>query len=581
MPTDAQLRASAIRRGAIAARRQMLAFSKDQLDQLRASYERALTEIDQAILEAAGSSGTVRLAALASLRARVQARLEALQDRTAAQLNAALEVAAEYGTRAVQSHVNPQALVEAAQDAVRQVQNFVAADGLQLSDRVWRLGAAQREQIVRALESAIIQGQSAADAALALVQRGQPVPGATATKANAAQPAALRKGVKDLLTGDEAKLYRNAERLFRTEINRAHVEANVRSWREVDGIAGVRFKLSPLHPRPDICDMHSEVNRYGMGPGVYPLDRHPYPAHPETLSTLEPVFADEISADDKAGKETRIEWIKRQSPGIQQAVLGSPKKRAALVDGHLTEQSITTPWTTLRDRLRARGVDPDQLGASLRNPVSGYQPAAGTPVRTVGTVDAELKDVVNHAMNAIVQVHGVGALPEVPVIVNQLKDPSARAAEGYVLRGPSAPLNSIREIGISLQGKMREHTFVHEFGHFLDYTGIGPRGAFASVSDPIMAGVRSAISNSKATSTVRYFYGLNPNYAMYLLSWQEQWARAYAQWITLRSNDRLLRRQLDDILKMPGALPSQWQWQDFEPIALAIDNMMRAIGWVK
>jgi hypothetical protein len=45
-------------------------------------------------------------------------------------------------------------------------------------------------------------------------------------------------------------------------------------------VTGVRFKLSPSHPLPDICDAITGAN-LGYGMGVYPMESMPsYPFHP-------------------------------------------------------------------------------------------------------------------------------------------------------------------------------------------------------------------------------------------------------------------------------------------------------------
>ena len=61
-------------------------------------------------------------------------------------------------------------------EAVRAARNFQAADGLQLSDRLWRIDRHAKEVAGRAIESAVIQGHSASRAAEDLTFRGQPIP---------------------------------------------------------------------------------------------------------------------------------------------------------------------------------------------------------------------------------------------------------------------------------------------------------------------------------------------------------------------------------------------------------------------
>jgi hypothetical protein len=151
-----------------------------------------------------------------------------------------------------------------------------------------------------------------------------------------------------------------ANRLMTTEINRAYTEAFVAGLSANDEVAGVRFLLSPRHPRVDVCDMHAGVNLHGLGPGVYPLGQHPYPAHPQTLSYLEAVFGDEITDEDRAGKQTRSEWLRGQTRGVQDAILGKRKGNAWRA-GKVPEFGLRTPWRVLRERRKRRGEDVDAL----------------------------------------------------------------------------------------------------------------------------------------------------------------------------------------------------------------------------
>src|SRR5690606_12522781 len=159
----------------------------------------------------------------------------------------------------------------------------------------------------------------------------------------------------------DASAYARARRVFRTELNRAHGTAYMEAGFRVSGVIGTRFLLSPAHPRRDICDMHAKVNRYGLGPGVYPKDRNPWPAHPNTLSYVVVVFDDEVSAADRAGKVDRISWLKQQSAETKAAVLGSGGKVSALDRGILKEDEIGTPWNVLKKRYEKRGINVEEL----------------------------------------------------------------------------------------------------------------------------------------------------------------------------------------------------------------------------
>ena len=121
------------------------------------------------------------------------------------------------------------------------------------------------------------------------------------------------------------------------------------SLQDDDDVIGTRFVLSPNHPRVDICDMHASVNRYGLGRGVYPKGKNPWPAHPNTLSYVEAVFDDEVSAEDQAGKEDRIQWLSNQPGNIRVGVLGVYKNNL-LQNDQLKETMIKSKVKTLKKR---------------------------------------------------------------------------------------------------------------------------------------------------------------------------------------------------------------------------------------
>lgn len=235
-------------------------------------------------------------------------------------------------------------------DALQFVRTFVAADGLQLSDRIWRLDRHARDVVVNAIEQAVIQGHGAAQAARELLMKGQGVPGDIADKMGAGNAQAMGKAAGELLTGEGSPMV-NAMRLMRTEINRAHGTAYAKGALGHPDAAGIRFKLSPGHPKPDICDLLSTQNLHGLGPGVYPtVEASGWPAHPNTLSFLEVVFKDEVTDADRAGKETSMEALARLTPEQRRGALGVNK--AEVYDqGKMSKGMIRSKWSAVQRRI--------------------------------------------------------------------------------------------------------------------------------------------------------------------------------------------------------------------------------------
>ncbi len=208
-----------------------------------------------------------------------------------------------------------------------------------------------------------------------------------------------------------------------------------------------------------------------------------------------------------------------------------------------------------------------------------------------------------HAIEQIDRVHGDGALPTVPVKTSS----GTRTLGGYrqkVNRYTGEVLE--RDILISSKSSHIEHTLIHEIGHLLDYEGVNTPGAPAGKSaiagvrytaGNITAKLREKLENSAAYKSLQdlsrrhsvtvtgldakeYKYAVDPNFVYYLLDPKELWARAYTQYITVRSKDPVLLEQLNLLRKQERVYKSTWDDVDFEPIAAEFDDMFAQLGWI-
>lgn len=321
-----------IRRATAIAHRAVERLDAETAQALIELYRAQADDIAGRIRRHAGPDDNIALQELRNLLDLLAGILRHLAAERAALLNEALAKAADYGARpalgmvaTTGAVVTTAASMKVAQDALFFVQTFVAQDGLQLSDRLWRLDRGAKDAVFNMLESAIIQGHGAAQAAREFLARGEAVPGEVANKINAANASSLSKVARETMTGRGSPLD-NALRVARTEINRAHGEAYFASIKDHPDLAGFRYLLAPNHPAPDICDLLSTQNLYGLGPGVYPTrEQTPWPAHPNTLSFVEAVFKDEITGEDRAGKETPMQALGRLTPEQRVGVLGKGK----------------------------------------------------------------------------------------------------------------------------------------------------------------------------------------------------------------------------------------------------------------
>lgn len=342
---------AAIKRATLAAHRAVEELDSASLKALKRIYTTAAEDIAAQIRARAGGDDTLSLYELRSVLAQIEGRLQQLSGDRNAVINAGLDQAARLGVKPF-AEVESQAAMRVSEEALRFVRNFVAEDGLQLSDRIWRLDRGARDVLVNAIEQAVIQGQGAAEAAREFLSRGQPVPIDIQNKLDSANAPRLARGAVDQLLTGQGNPMDNAMRLMRTELNRAHGEAYMMAGADHPDFAGWRFLLSPAHPEPDICDLLSAQNLHGLGPGVYPSrEKCPWPAHPNTLSFLEIVFQDEITEADKAGKETPTQALARLTEAQRVGVLGKAKTEVFNA-GKLTQGMIRAPWRAVNKKLK-------------------------------------------------------------------------------------------------------------------------------------------------------------------------------------------------------------------------------------
>ena len=360
---------SAIKRASQQARNAMQYLDEDMVRALLVIYADAAAEVRGAIRAKVDGSDTVPVSHLRDLLRQVEEIIDQLGQRRDDLLLQGLGEAAALGVRPytlpgaagvgavggvaqagqAQAALTSAAAMRVSQDAVAFVQSFTAADGLALSNRLWRLNQGAKEVLTRAIGQAVVSGWDAQRAAAQFMYSGQTVPADVAARLKGAKSGAIERAA-DLLTGTGGEVWK-ADRVFRTEINRAHGTAYMVGAEKTPGFGGFRYLLSPRHPKPDICDLLAAQNLHGLGAGVYPTAKAcPWPAHPNTLSFVEIVFADEVTAADRAGRETVTDAMGRMSADVRKGILGVEK--AGLYDeGKVKPWMIRSPLYAVKARL--------------------------------------------------------------------------------------------------------------------------------------------------------------------------------------------------------------------------------------
>jgi len=138
-------------------------------------------------------------------------------------------------------------------------------DGLLLSQRLYKLDQAARADLRDRVVSGLMTGQSARK---------------------------MAKTIEPFLKNEEGNAVDNiayrAMRIARTEINTAYREGHIQTVTDPDTgdflpyVEAIGWRLSPSHPRTDICDALAGDDTEGLGDGNYSAGNVP-PGHPHCL----------------------------------------------------------------------------------------------------------------------------------------------------------------------------------------------------------------------------------------------------------------------------------------------------------
>lgn len=171
-------------------------------------------------------------------------------------------------------------------------------DGVGLSDRIWGYAKSSGANLQKIIAAGQAQQLSATELSKVLQDYVNPE----------ARKLWDNDKIKNILGDGYAtwnnNLEYNALRLARTTITHSAELSLIASCKNNPYVEGIKWHLSSshssrMHGRTDICDTWAEQNGYGMGAGVYPMDKVPFD-HPNGLCWQEafiPKSLDEIGDD--------------------------------------------------------------------------------------------------------------------------------------------------------------------------------------------------------------------------------------------------------------------------------------------
>lgn len=206
---------------------------------------------------------------------------------------------------------------------------------------------------------------------------------------------------------------------------------------------------------------------------------------------------------------------------------------------------------------------------------------SGTPVSNALEVqvhDKKLKERVRHAIDTINSIHGDGTLMQTPILGRAPGGGALGCFTRYVQGGRV----SQTEIKISRTGEHPCMTTVHEIGHLIDAFGLGD-GFITGVQAAKQPEIKRWLEAVIHTKSYRQLSEIQDSHAAYLRDPKELWARCYAQYIARRSNDPVLKEELDKMVncmynKMYHA---QWSDDEFPEIMNVMDQIFISKGWLK
>lgn len=132
-----------------------------------------------------------------------------------------------------------------------------------------------------------------------------------------------------------------ANRIARTELHRNYTDKLAKELMEEEQIEYVQIRLSSKHPRRDICNLHAELNKYGLGPGVYPKLQAPKPPfHPHCYCLCSPKIDLDPALQPKERPGAERAYLRELSTKEGRDVAGSYEKRRRVLEDGKTLEAI-------------------------------------------------------------------------------------------------------------------------------------------------------------------------------------------------------------------------------------------------
>ena len=197
------------------------------------------------------------------------------------------------------------------------------------------------------------------------------------------------------------------------------------------------------------------------------------------------------------------------------------------------------------------------------------KPGGGSPPSDTVTVPKNklLQSTVAETMAAIDKVHTVTGLSPLPVqMPNATELQKGETGKLKIQKGSG----EVKYIMVDPAGSTPQYTMAHEYGHYIQHVTLTKHDTSQIYNAISKTATYKAIVN-KAT-------GADNDYFTYLSQGSEAFARAYAQYVAIKSGDPVLLAQLQKA--QFSSLGLAWQTSEFLPIMEEFDKIFIAKGWM-
>lgn len=356
----------------------------------------------------------------------------------------------------------------------------------------------------------------------------------------------------------------------------------------LDGSApGPRIMQHATSGAPVTVYVHGTLNGARDAGWQHPNCRCRVVAHLAGLSTPQADFEYNAEAEKEREKQRELERaIRAAKRDLALAPDDISRRRAA--------RALAEAQEARRDFTRLTGRGPryyreqlhfaDGRGGTPR-PNPGTPP---TPKAPRGGVVIEVPKSTTLGGHIAASRSAIASVHRIPLSLPTVTVRSANLGVGA--NGRYVPATSILEL--SAKGRSPRLTFAHEIGHYLDHhaLGDGKRLETRVLNNPLMSKWLDAVRETpsfRALEDIRFNPDTDPRLSgwlgKYLLTPTEMWGRSYAQYIAVRSADEVMLRELLEYRSDPDPVTALRQWGDdeFEPVATAVEAILKEIGLLK